>query len=530
MRTYAQNIFRNSKWSSFDNNGVKHDKGLSLLINIAKLIAVMALCTALSMLLTRFGAHETNIVMVYLLGILLFSYMAGSYQFSFIASLVGVLAYNYFFTEPYFTFRAYSPDYPMTFIIMFCVGLFTSMLTIRIKHETFLAEEREKRIQDLYHVGRMLLGVKNSKNLAEVTASELAQQFSADVLVQFYDASGVIKVRCVNGNDCFSDDKERIVCHEVYLSGNPCGRGTKLFMEAKAYYLPIIGQSVVIGIIGIALPETKVLSAAQMEFLDTIAPQVAVVLEREMLFEKQEETQVQIQRERLRSDMLRTISHDLRTPLTGIMGSASTMTDNYDSINDDVKKGFLKNIYDDASWLCELVENVLNMTRFEEGKIKLNIGQEAAEEIVAQAIGHVKARASDHTIITKMPSEIILLEADGVLITQVLVNLIGNAINYTPAGSKITVSLSRNEGCVCFEVSDNGPGISEADLPHIFERFYSRQDKPYISRQGFGLGLSLCKSIVEAHGGTISVNNVETHGTSVKFCIPEKEDKYKCNL
>lgn len=530
MHTNVKKFFQKSISAFFDKIGSKHKKRLALVLNAFKLIAVMALCTAFSMFLKHFGAHETNIVMVYLLGILLFSYLAGSYLFSFIASLFGVLAYNYFFTEPYFTFRAYSPDYPMTFIIMFCVGLFTSMLTIRIKHETLLAEEREKRIQAVYHIGRMLLGVKNSKNLAEVTADEIAQQFSAEVLVQFYDVSGVVKVRCVNGNDCFSDDKERIVCHEVYFSGNPCGCGTKLFMEAKAYYLPIIGQSGVIGAIGIALPKTKVLSTAQMEFLDTIAPQVAVVLEREILFQKQEETQVQIQRERLRSDMLRTISHDLRTPLTGIMGSASTMTDNFDSINDDVKKVFLKNIYDDASWLCELVENILNMTRFEEGKIKLNIGQEAAEEIVAQAIGHVKARASGHTLITTMPSEIILLEVDGVLITQVLVNLIGNAINYTPAGSEITVSLSQIEGCVCFEVNDNGLGISDADLPHIFERFYSRQDITYSSRQGFGLGLSLCKSIVEAHRGTIAIKNVEPHGTSVKFCIPEKEEKKKCNL
>ncbi len=410
----------------------------------------------------------------------------------------------------------------MTFIFLFFVGLFTSMLTIRIKRETFLAEEREKRIQALYHISRLLLGVKNSSNLAEITAAELASQFSADVLVQFYDASGTIRIRSVIGNDCFSDDKERLVCHEVYFSGNSCGRGTKLFKNARAYYLPVIGQSGVIGVIGIALGGEKTLTVSQTEFLDTIAPQVAVVLEREMLFQKQEETQIQIQRERLRSDMLRTISHDLRTPLTGIMGSASTITDNYDSISDEVKKGLLKNIYDDASWLCELVENILSMTRFEEGKLKLNIGQEAAEEIVAQAIGHVKERASGYTISTVMPSDNILLEVDGVLITQVLVNLIGNAINYTPEGSEITVSLLRQEDGICFEVRDNGPGVSEDILPHVFERFYTRQENAFGSRRGAGLGLSLCKSIVEAHGGKIAISNVEPHGTSVKFCIPEK--------
>jgi len=523
MRTKAESFFRALLSFISKNPRTAQGKGAATAINAVKLIFVMALCTAVSMCLTRFGAHETNIVLVYLLGILLFSYMASSYLFSFFASLLGVLAYNFFFTEPYYTFRAYSPDYPLTFIILFCVGLFTSMLTIRIKRETFLAEEREKRIQALYHIGRLLLGVKNSNNLAEITAAELASQFSADVLVQFYDTSGAVRIRSVNGNDCFSDDKERLVCHEVNLSGSPCGRGTKLFKAARAYYLPVIGQRGVIGVIGIALGEEQVLSAWQIEFLDTIAPQVAVVLEREMLFQKQEETQIQIQRERLRSDMLRTISHDLRTPLTGIMGSASTIKDNFSSISEEVKKGLLKNIYDDASWLCELVENILSMTRFEEGRLKLNIGQEAAEEIVAQAIGHVKERASDYTISTNMPSDNILLEVDGVLITQVLVNLIGNAINYTPAGSEITVSLWRHEDGICFEVRDNGPGVSEEILPHVFERFYTRQENAFGSRRGAGLGLSLCKSIVEAHGGVIAISNAKPHGTSVKFCIPEKE-------
>ncbi len=498
--------------------------------NVVILVVIMALCTAISMLLKHFGAHDANTIMIYLLGILLFSYIAGSYLHSLFASLFGVMAYNYFFTAPYFTFNAYSPDYPLTFIIMFCIGLFTSMLTIRIKHETLLAEEREKRIKALYHIGRLLLGVENSANLAEVSAEEISNQFSANVMVQFFDASGKVRNRFIKGNDDFDTDKERIICHEAFQSGNPCGCGTKLFSNASAYYLPIVSQNGVIGIIGISLPTSEELTIVQMEFLDTIAAQIAVVLERETLYQKQEETQIQIQRERLRADMLRTISHDLRTPLTGIMGSASTMIDNFESVSDDIKMDFLQNIYSDASWLSDLVENILYMTRFDEGKIKLNIGQEAAEEIVAEAIGHVKKRAAGHIILTNIPSDIILLEADGVLITQVLVNLLDNAIHYTPDGSEITVSLSQLEDRVAFDVSDNGLGISDKDLPHMFERLYTREDKTYGSRRGFGLGLSLCKSIVEAHGGSIAINNVEPHGTSVKFNIPAKEDKNKCSL
>ena len=502
----------------------KKEKLLRIIRSFATLFAVMAICTLVSMLFRYLGIHEMNFVMVYLLGILGFSYLTGSYLYSLAASLFGVMFYNFFFTEPYYTLQAYSPDYPMTFLIMFLVGSFTSMLTIRIRRETLLAKEREERIKALYQIGRRLLGVKSSRNLAEVSADELANLFTADVLVQLFDSSGSINNRYVKGNDAFSEDKEQIVCHEAVQSGNPCGCGTKLFPDARAYYMPIISQSGVLGIIGVAMAKVSFLTGAQMEFLDTISTQIAVVLERELLYQKQEETQIQIQRERLRADMLRTISHDLRTPLTGIMGSASTVVDNFDSVSDDIKKSLLRNIFEEASWLNDLVENILNMTRFDEGKIKLNIAQEAAEELVAGAIGHVKKRAQGHVIATSIPEEIILLQVDGVLITQVLVNLLDNSANYTPEGSIIMVSLNKTDNNVVFEVSDNGQGILEEDLPHMFERMYSRHSRAYGTRRGFGLGLSICKSIVEAHGGNISIKNTEPHGTSVVFSIPAKED------
>ena len=511
---------------SFLESYPKTNKGklLRALTNFVMLFVIMALCTGVSALLRRFGAHETNIVLIYLLGILVFSYLTGNYLYSLIASPFGVMFFNFFFTEPYYTFQAYSPDYPMTFLIMFLVGSFTSMLTIRIRRETLLAEERESRIKALYQIGRRLLGVRSSENLAEVSAEVLATHFSANVLVQFYDTSENVKNRYVKGNDVFSDDKESIVCREAYLSGNPCGRGTALFSNALAYYLPIISQSGALGIIGISQNKPTLLTGAQMEFLDTISTQIAVVLERELLYQKQEDTKIEVQRERLRVDMLRTISHDLRTPLTGIMGSASTVVDNFDSVSDDNKKNLLRNIYEEAGWLNDLVENVLNMTRFDEGRVKLNIGQEAAEEIVAEAIGHVKKRSQGHTILTNIPDELILIQVDGVLITQVLINLLDNALNYTPEDSIILVSLKKTEDAIIFEVSDNGPGIPEDELLHLFERFRPRQSKPSGIRHGFGLGLSLCKSIIEAHGGKIYIKNAQPHGATVVFSLPAREE------
>jgi two-component system sensor histidine kinase KdpD len=171
--------------------------------------------------------------MVYLLGILLFSYLAGGYVYSFFASVCGVLLYNFFFTEPYYTLQVYSPDYPITFLIMFIVGLFTSMLTIRIKRETFLAEEREKRIKSLYHIGWRLLEVKNVEALAEVSAKEITMQLHADVLAQLFDPSGSLRHRHVEGNDVFGDDRDRIACQETYQSGNPAAAAPRFSPKRK---------------------------------------------------------------------------------------------------------------------------------------------------------------------------------------------------------------------------------------------------------------------------------------------------------
>ena len=169
------------------------------------------------------------------------------------------------------------------------------------------------------------------------------------------------------------------------------------------------------------------------------------------------------------------------------------------------------------------------MTRLDEGRLRLHLEEEAAEEIVAGAIAHVKGHAAGHSLSAKIPDELLLLRADGVLLTQVLVNLLDNAIYYTPEGSSVTVLLSRSDQDVLFEVRDDGPGIAEEDMEHLFERFYSRGTRPGTARHGFGLGLALCKAIVEAHGGHIFVHNVEPHGTSVLFNIPAKEEDNSCS-
>jgi len=482
------------------------------------------MCTVASLGFRHLNMSETNIVMIYLLGILLYSYMAEGYLYSFAASIFAVLLYNFFFTEPYYTLQVYNPDYPIIFLVMFVVGSLTSMLTIRVKIERQMVIDREKNISSLYNITKLLLNVRSVGELAELSAAELSELFNASILVRFFDSSGKELLKVTKGEDIFKEDIEQTASTEAYESGNSCGRDTALFSAAKSYYSPVLSLNGSLGVIGVSPKNTESLTDTQHTLIDVISRQIAVVLERERIYEKQQRAQLEIQKERMRADILRSISHDFRTPLAGIMGMSSTALDNYEILDDDLKRNFLQNIYEDADWLNELVENILQTTQFEEGRIKLNIKEEAAEEIITEAVIHVRKHAKNNKIYVKIPDEIIFAKVDGVLIRQVLVNLLNNAINYSNAGSEITVSLFRKDNKVIFEVSDNGTGISEEEIPHIFERYYKRKGKNNTNRKGMGLGLSLCKSIIEAHNGKISIRNNKPTGTIVSFYVFSGEE------
>lgn len=489
-----------------------------LIRNLISMIIMMSVCTIISKLFIYSHMSESNIVMIYLLGILLYSFLAEGYGYSIFATVCVVLLYNFFFAEPLYTLKVDNPDYVMTFLVMFSVGFITSMLTIRVKKERQLVEERETYISSLYHIERRLLNVKSIEDLAQASAEEIAKQLKTSVLVELSNHEGTRQYRKIVGEEVFNETKDRLAGLETYKLGGPCGHGTELFQEAKAYYTPILSHHGVLGIVGVALPGKRCLSKAQQVSIELIAPQIAVVLERERIYEKQQQTKIEIQSERLRADMLRSISHDFRTPLAGIMGSASTVLDNYERIEDGIKKNFLQSIYEDADWLNELVENILQTTRFDENKVQLNIGLEAAEEIVIEAVTHIKKHASAHKIVVKIPDDIIFVKVDGILIRQVLVNILNNAINYTPKGSEIRVSLTSENNHAIFEVCDEGPGITEEEATHIFERYYHKKNSEK-NRQGMGLGLALCKSIIEAHQGEITISNNKPHGTIVRFYV-----------
>lgn len=237
----------------------------------------------------------------------------------------------------------------------------------------------------------------------------------------------------------------------------------------------------------------------------------------------QEQLRMESETEKMRANLLRAVSHDLRTPLTSISGNASNLLSNGNLFDTKTKEQMCMDIYDDAMWLIDLVENLLSVSRLEDGRMNLHISTELIDEVVAEALRHVDRRCAQYNLRVQNSEEYLLAQIDAKLIVQVLINLINNAIKYTPPGTEIDIAWERRGGWLQVSVSDTGPGVSDQAKPHIFDMFYSASDPIADSRRSMGLGLALCKSIINAHGGEIAVADRSPHGAIFTFSVPAGE-------
>lgn len=484
-------------------------------------MAVLAGSTLISVGFDRISFSESTIILAYLLGVLLVASRTVGYVYGILTSVVGVLSFNYFFTAPRFSLSVHDPQYIVTFVIMLIVALTTSTLTARVKQEAELASLREKRASMLYQISQSMLKTQGVQEIYPLVVQQLEMLFGFPAVLFFPDNSRhLIRIQGAGEAEQETAQKEHEIADRAFRTGTTEGGGPAVGTGISGCYVPVTGQNRVLGVILIACPEGVQLEAEQITLLEAVAAQVALAVEREKVLEAEQNSRMEIERERLRNTLLRSISHDLRTPLTGIAGATGTILDNYDHLDDDIKKRLLEGMGEDVQWLIRLVENLLSMTRLEAGKPDIRTRQEAVEEVVAEAVAQVKKRAAHHRISVKMPKELIMAPMDGNLIEQVLINLMDNGIKYTPEGSEIQVRVETAGKKVWFEVADNGNGIAEADMGHLFDLFYTGGNTSPEARKGSGLGLAICQSIIHAHQGEIFAGNRPEGGAVFRFSIP----------
>ncbi|QLY79817.1 sensor histidine kinase KdpD [Clostridium intestinale] len=487
-------------------------------------LGLIIIATFISLALREIDIGDQNIIMVYILFVLIISRITRGYMYGVMASLISVLTFNFFFTVPFYTFNAIQAGYPITFIIMLIVALITSALTVRIKTQASQAVARERRTEVLYEINKRLLVTRGLKNIIELTNDYITKLFSRSVIFYTNDLENKFdysfaKVSNTDEDTFMITEDEKAVANWVFVNGKRAGAGTDTLMGAGAFYMPVASQNRVLGVIGISC-RVGVLSQDNRQFLRMIISQVAMALERQYLSDEQRKILVESEKEKMRSNLLRAIAHDLRTPLTGILGSSSAILESGDVIDENTKEKLLYNIKEDSQWLIRMVENLLSVTRINEGTMNVAKTPEAVEEIVAEAIARIRQRFVGSYIEVKVPDELLLVPMDGTLIVQVLINLLDNAIKHTINNEKIEVIVKKKVNLVLFEVIDNGVGISQEDFPYLFESYIPNGKKSSDSSRGMGIGLSICKSIIKAHGGKIEAANKKTSGAVFRFTLP----------
>ncbi|HWT83169.1 MAG TPA: sensor histidine kinase KdpD, partial [Candidatus Methylomirabilis sp.] len=424
--------------------------------------AVVALCTVLAWAMFPYF-ESANIIMVYLLGVV--SVAARSTRGpSVLASILSVAAFDFFFVQPYYSFAVSDTQYFVTFAVMLVVALVISGLTIRIRAQAESARHRERRTAALYAMSRELVSVRGLDNILSAAVRHIAEVFRSQIVILLPDASGRPAIQGGLPARFEMDSTELGVSQWVYEHRQMAGRGTNTLPGAKALYLPLVASRGPLGVLGVHPTEPHALEAPeQLHQLETFANQTALAIERTQLATEAQEAQVRAETERLRNSLLSSVSHDLRTPLATIMGSASSLLENGTHFQRGTWQDLLQSILDEAERLNRLVSNLLDMTRLEAGTLAVKKDWHPLEEVIGTALARMEKRLSNRPVTTNVPADLPLVQIDGVLIEQVFINLLDNGIKYTPPKSGIDISATVSDGAVLVEVADRGPGFSPGE-------------------------------------------------------------------
>jgi len=445
-------------------------------------IGILVLASGLAYLFSQVGFSEANIIAIYLLAVLLTA-MVTSTRSSYVLSAVGsVLVFNFFFTYPQFSLRVYADGAPLTFLIMLIASLTVGTMTDRFKNQTQQSTQAAYRTNLLLETNQLLQKAGCDEDILQAARTQVTKLLGRTISV---------------------------------LPGVAASGGK------NSLYYPIKVQDRVYGTV--VIDGTEQLEAFENSVLLSILGECALALENSRNTKEKDEAKFQAEQEKLRANLLRSISHDLRTPLTSISGNAGMLLSDLEKLDKDTIRQMSEDIYDDSAWLANLVENLLAVTKIEEGRMDLQMQPHLIEEIVSEALQHISRKQKEHTITVHHDNELLLAKCDARLIIQVIINLVDNAIKYTPAQSHIDITTAGDQDTIEIRIADNGAGVPDSEKEKIFEMFYSGSNPIADCRRSLGLGLSLCRSIVNVHGGSITVSDNQPTGTIFTFTIPAGE-------
>jgi two-component system sensor histidine kinase KdpD len=466
--------------------------------------AYVGTALALGMLLFRV-LDVRNIALVFLMAVLASAVAAGLWPALF-ASVLSALVLNFFFLHPLYTFTISDPESVIALFFFFGVAIIASNLTARVQKQAAAARQRARTAEDLYLFSRKLAGAGTLDDVLWASAYQIASMLKVRVVILLPE-DGSISVRAGYPPDDTLVDADIAAARWAWEHNRPAGRGADTLPGAKRLYLPLRTGRMAVGVIGLDNDrQGPLLTPEQQRLLDALADQAAVAIERIQLVADVDRAKLAAEADRLRSALLSSISHDLRTPLAAILGAAGALRDYPSAIPEADRADLLATVIDESERLHRFIANLLDMTRIESGAMQPNYALHYVGDVVGTALRRAAKIVERHRTETELPPDLPMLRLDPVLFEQVLFNLIDNAAKYAPAGSAIRIQAWADSGRVMLQVLDEGPGIPPADLERVFDSFY-RVGKTDHVRAGTGLGLSICRGFIEAMGGTIAAGN-----------------------
>lgn len=496
------------------------NRGLSR--TLVYLVSVAATCiTALVASFLVRHLDLANIAMLFLLTVVLIAVRFGRGP-AVASTVVGVAALDFGFVPPRFSFGVADFQYLVTFAVMLGVGILIAHLTAGLRYQAHVAATREARSKDLYEFARELSGVLQTEQIVEITQKYIERTFHANALLLVPDSNGDLKPppfsKAENPQGLNPGVLDMAVAQWAFDNARPSGFGTDTIGSSAFSFLPLVAPMRARGVLAVRQkPEHRCQVTEQEHQLNTYAALVAIALERLHYIDVAQSAQVRMESERLRNSMLSALSHDLRTPLTSLVGLSESLAMSRPALAPNQVE-LTDALQDETRRMSKLVENLLEMASIQSGKVGLNLQWQYFEEVVGSALRASRTLLSRHEVRTVLAPDMPLVRFDAVLVERVLCNLFENAAKYTPPGSRITLAAQANDERLVVEVYDNGPGLPPGKEDIIFEKFVRGQHESALP--GVGLGLSICRAIIDAHGGSMIAKESVDGGACFTFSFP----------
>lgn len=496
----------------------------SPIYNLLKTTLTFIFSTLIITVLIHLSNHNLNVPIYYILVVVMVSILTTSYVWGIITAITATIATYFLFTFPYSTLSLRKSISPINFFSFFLVSVIISVVTSYIMSKVRHAGEKQERTNKLNEINNKLLVTNGLDNIIELIL-KYAVEFSRKTVVIYPDNpqtgnNGIIKTKNNDHLKILNSYHEQFITNWVFINKSPAGVGTDYSPKASCIYLPLLSHNHVWGVLGIYCINQKPLDHDVLTYLNLMLSPAAMALERQHLSDNQQLMNLETEKEKMRGNLLRAVSHDLRTPLTGMIGASATLIENKKQLTKKEKDKLIRNIHEDSTWLLHMVENLLSVTRINEESSSVNKVPEPLEEVVSEAIMRLKKRYPDALVNVKVPLEFLMVPMDATLIEQVIINLVENAIKYSGSENPVEILVEKNEDYVLFHIYDYGIGIAEDKLETIFDGYVHHDRNSVDAVKGFGIGLSICKTIVNAHGGNILAQNHKEGGALFTFSLP----------